>query len=607
MDRAYSTLTIKSFDPELRVIEGIASTPQPDRAGDVLVPEGAEFSLPMPLLWQHSTDLPIGEVTAAKVTADGITITAKLATIDEPGRLKDRLDEAWQSIKARLVRGLSVGLKPIDASPLKKGNPSGGLKITRWMWAETSAVTIPMNVAATITAIKSAAAPGGSPNRLGVTSRRPPTMTYAEQIADYEHRKTTTVGQMAALMTTDGTLDAEQTKQYGEWSDQVKSLDAHLSRLRELETLNATKAAPIVDQTKRLPVVSVTSNVPKGSEFVRYAMALAYGRGDSMRALDFAKQFRTETPVVELMVKAAVAPGDTVTPAWAGSLVQIRQVTDDWLALLRPKTILGRIGGMRRVPFNTQMVLQTGGGTYKWVGQGAPKPVGKLAFTTVALQFSKAAGIIVITMELAKLSQPSAEETIRDDMIKGMAAFLDSQFIDPAVAVVTNVSPASITNGADTAASTDKALGDLGAIVNYFATNNIPLGNVHVILSESNAAMMGLQRDAMGNAIFPGVSADGGSAGGLKLVPSNAAGTNVIAVQPDGILYADDGGVTIDVSTEASVQMNDAPAPADATTVYRSLWQDNLVGLRAERMINWLRARPKSVYYLTDAVYTTTP
>ena len=607
MDRAFCTLTIKSFDQDQRVIEGIASSPEPDRAGDVLVPEGAQFSLPMPLLWQHAVDEPIGEVIAAKVTADGITITAKLAQVDEPGRLKDRLDEAWQSIKARLVRGLSVGLKPIDATPRKKGDPFSGLHIKTWIWAETSAVTLPMNIAATITAIKSAAAPGGSPNRLGVTSQRPPTMTYAEQIADYEHRKTTTVGQMAALMTTDGTLDAEQTRQYGEWSDQVKSLDAHLSRLRELETLNATKAVPIVDQTKRLPVVTVTSNVPKGSEFVRYAMALAYGRGDSMRALDFAKQFRAETPVVELMVKAAVAPGDTVTPAWAGSLVQIRQVTDDWLALLRPKTILGRIGGMRRVPFNTQMVLQTGGGTYKWVGQGAPKPVGKLAFTTVALQFSKAAGIIVITMELAKLSQPSAEETIRDDMIKGMAAFLDSQFIDPAVAVVTNVSPASITNGADTAASTDKALGDLGAIVNYFAVNNIPLGNVHVILSESNAAMMGLQRDAMGNAIFPGVSADGGSAGGLKLVPSNAAGTNVIAVQPDGILYADDGGVTIDVSTEASVQMNDAPAPADATTVYRSLWQDNLVGLRAERMINWLRARPKSVYYLTDAVYTTTP
>jgi len=52
--------------------------------------------------------------------------------------------------------------------------------------------------------------------------------------------------------------------------------------------------------------------------------------------------------------------------------------------------------------------------------------------------------------------------------------------------------------------------------------------------------------------------------------------------------------------------MNDAPVnPADpATTVWASLWQDNLVGLRAERFINWKRALSSSVYYLTGAVYT---
>jgi hypothetical protein len=58
------------------------------------------------------------------------------------------------------------------------------------------------------------------------------------------------------------------------------------------------------------------------------------------------------------------------------------------------------------------------------------------------------------------------------------------------------------------------------------------------------------------------------------------------------------------VSREATLQMNDAPAAPDATTVFRSLWQDNLVGLRAERMINWQRARTAAVYYLTDAAYT---
>ena len=63
---------------------------------------GAKFKLPMPLLWQHDSEQPIGHVTHAKVTKAGIEIVAKIARIAEPGRLKDRLDEAWQSIKARL-------------------------------------------------------------------------------------------------------------------------------------------------------------------------------------------------------------------------------------------------------------------------------------------------------------------------------------------------------------------------------------------------------------------------------------------------------------------------------------------------------------------------
>jgi HK97 family phage major capsid protein/HK97 family phage prohead protease len=618
MDRAYSLLTIKSFDDEQRTIEGIASTPEPDRRGDVLDPKGAQFTLPMPLLWQHDPDLPIGQVVAARVTDAGIAITAKLARVDEPGRLKDRLDEAWQSIKAQLVRGLSVGLKPITASPIKKSDPFGPLHIARWHWAETSAVTLPMNVTATITAIKSAAAPSRSTSLPGdsglprVAFRKAETMqTYAEQIAANETTRGTVVASMQELMTkagTDGaTLDPEDAKRYDGLALQVKSLDAHLVRLREMEAINASAATPIPPTPGApapSPVVQVKSMLPKGTTFVRYAMALLAGRGDSMRALDFAKRFKDSTPEVELMVKAAVAPGDTVTPAWAGALVQMKNATDEFLELLRPATIIGKIPGFRQVPFNTQVPVQTGGGTYAWVGQGAAKPVGKLALTTVGLGFSKAAGIIVITDELAKLSSPSAEGVVRADMIAGMAAFLDMQLIDPAVVLVPNVSPASITNGAQTAASVDNAYADLHAIASFFASNGIPLAGMTLIMSETNALSAGMTRDGQGNKVFPGLGAGGGTAEGFNVIASNAAGTNVIGVHPAGILYADEGGVQIDVSREASVMMDSAPVPG--TTPFTSLWQNNLIGLRAERMINWNRARPNSVYYLTGAVYVPT-
>src|SRR4029077_20474332 len=81
-------------------------------------------------------------------------ITAKMARIAEPGRLKDRLDEAWQSIKAGLVQGLSIGFKPLKHELIPE---TRGLRFTAWSWLELSAVTIPANAEASITTIRSLA------------------------------------------------------------------------------------------------------------------------------------------------------------------------------------------------------------------------------------------------------------------------------------------------------------------------------------------------------------------------------------------------------------------------------------------------------------------
>src|SRR4051812_29049728 len=90
LNRAYSKLEIKSIDDDQRIIEGIASTPSTDRAGDVVEPKGAAFTLPIPLLWQHRSHEPIGHVTHARVTDKGIAITAKIAKGVLP-----QIDESW--------------------------------------------------------------------------------------------------------------------------------------------------------------------------------------------------------------------------------------------------------------------------------------------------------------------------------------------------------------------------------------------------------------------------------------------------------------------------------------------------------------------------------
>jgi HK97 family phage major capsid protein len=598
LDRAWATLEIKSLDADLREITGIATTPTPDRAGEVMDPLGADFTLPLPLLWQHSQAAPVGEVLAAEVTPAGIAITARFAQVAEPGALQDRLNEAWQTVKARLVRGLSIGFKPVEFEPRNAKDPFGPRHITRWLWAELSAVTIPMNVEATITNIKSAAC--------GLKDR-PAMVTTNERIADHETTRAAMLSNMTDLVeraeAKSETLDGEQATKYESYAQRVKAIDAQITRLRELEALSLAQATPVPGAPSPLPRVTIKSNAPKGSAFVRMACAQLLCNGNRFEAAEYAKRWDDSTPEVALALKAAIAPGTAVHATWAGPLVN-QTIAADFLELLRPATIIGKISGFRDVPFNTKVPSQTAGGTYGWVGEAKPKPVTNLAFSSVSLPWSKVAGIIVLTEELVKLSSPSAEALARADMIAGIAQFLDAQFIDPAVVAVANINPASITNGAPTAVATTNPLADLMGLINHFATNNISVGGVHIILSPANALSLAFRTNPDGSPQFPGVTMEGGSYRGLSFVTSNAAGTNVIALQPQLVLMADDGGVTIDASREASLQMDSVPtAPADATTVYVSLWQTNCVGLRAERYITWLRATTNAVKYLTAAAW----
>jgi HK97 family phage prohead protease len=163
--RAWSSFVIKSVDEEHREIQGLATTPSTDRMGDVVMSEGAQFTLPLPFLWQHDSSQPVGHVIAAEPTKAGIPVTVRMVRIDDPGTLRDRLEEAWQSVKSGLVRGLSIGFAPIEFSYMED---TGGYRFSRWSWLELSAMTIPANSDASIAVIK----------RYDLTPARPPQKSW---------------------------------------------------------------------------------------------------------------------------------------------------------------------------------------------------------------------------------------------------------------------------------------------------------------------------------------------------------------------------------------------------------------------------------------------
>ena len=115
---------------ETRAITGWATTPEADRLKDVVEPGGAQFKLPLPLLWQHDSGQPIGQVTHAKVSKAGIEIVAKIAK-----GVTAEIDRAWALIKAGLVPGLSIGFKPIEHELITE---TKGIRFKKWNWLELS-------------------------------------------------------------------------------------------------------------------------------------------------------------------------------------------------------------------------------------------------------------------------------------------------------------------------------------------------------------------------------------------------------------------------------------------------------------------------------------
>ena len=598
----YAQLEVKALENgDERTITGIASTPSVDRQGHILEPLGAKFANPLPLLLHHDPALPVGQATL-EATKTGLRFKATIASVPEAGPLRDRLEDTWQQLKAGLLTKVSVGFRALEGGAELLQN--GLLRFVKTEICELSLTTVPVNAEAVVLTVKALQpecyAPAVPPApRIGK-------MTTAEQIVDCENRRTVAVTRMSAILERDK-LDDVLQKEYDGCQADVADIDARLPRLRAFEKTQAASATPITPAIGPIvspsSIVRVKSNLPPGTGFVRYCKAMAAGRGNRFEAIEYAKNW-TDTPEVELILRAASAVASTTAVAYAGALVPgLQHMASEFMELLRPATIIGRIPGMRRVPFNSSVPRQTGGGTYSWIGQGAAKPVTQLTFATISLPEYKIAGILVFTQELARNSSPSAESTFRDEMIAGISQFMDAQFIDPAVALVTGVRPASITNGVTGIPATVNPLVDIAALLNSFVAAGIPLAGVVLLMSESNAFVLANRRSAMGTPDFPGVSIAGGSISGVPVITSQACGANIIALVPRYVLYADDGGVSIDVSQEASVQMVDNPGVPDATTVYRSFWQDNLIGLRAERFVAWVKAHAAAVNMITGTAY----
>lgn len=341
---------------------------------------------------------------------------------------------------------------------------------------------------------------------------------------------------------------------------------------------------------------------PKGTNLSRYLIALILADGERRAAADYARKRWADSPAVYLTLehrKTAVDPGTTYddSPSWTwGSELAAYGIAQELLELVRGVSVLGRLNPfMRATPFRTRVPRETTAATAGWVSESEDKPAAKLAYDDLQLEAYKSAIISVISQELARMSTPAAEAAIRNSLVASIASFLDAQFLDVTVALVAGDHPASVANGAQTVNSTGPSsaqiLTDLNGMIAKLAFWTSPFW----VMKPATAAHIA----ASSSSIFPEIRAtpDGGYLAGIPVINSTNSPAQITLLDASDILYADDGATRISLSGNATVELDTAPGQGTLT----SLWQKNLVGIKVEREISWLRGHDTSVVSMTVA------
>jgi len=451
---------------------------------------------------------------------------------------------------------------------------------------------------------------------------------YAEKITAYEAKRASLASTMKTIMEAadaEGvTLDASQDEQFSELEGQIKAVDEQLARYRTLEKLMGEKAKPIegdnADHGSRSRADVQVKAQPKlapGIGFARLAKVKAISFMNHESALVVAERMYGSDSEVAAIVKGTVVPGSNASGNWASALTGgTTTAFADFAAFLRPATILGKFGeggipDLRHVPFRERLISQTGGGDGYWVGEGKPKPLTAFNFAGTTLDPLKVANIAVLTDENIKSSSPNSEIIVRDALRDALVATQDLSFIDPTNAGSANVKPASITNGAATIVSTgidaDDVRRDVRAVFQKFIDADNPPENGVWIMSTTNALALSMMVNTLGQREFPNITMKGGLFEGMPVIASRYASNIVALVNASDIYEADEGEVAVDMSREASLEMKDSALTQDGAAgtgaSLVSLWQNNLVGLRAEKTVNWKRRRASAVAYLTGVAW----
>ncbi|MES2634031.1 MAG: phage major capsid protein [Pseudomonadota bacterium] len=625
--RAFSLLEIKGFDDDKRVISGIATSPSVDRMGDIVEMDGVEVAADIPLFLYHDSTKTVGRAQFGKPTKKGIPFTAQLPKVMEEGLLKQRVDEAWQMLRYKLINAVSIGFRALEYSFIE----GGGIRFAKTEVMELSLVPVPAQPDAVIQSLKSAdpvaraavitqiksidqqqrrtvpgasgALPGGrpdagksgSPDASG--TQRPASggfsfsrstkgipMKTLQEMIEARSQKSARMNELVDLRKQENRqFTADEGKEFDDLDSDVSELDDEI-RIKRFEERQANAGTLVRGKSSEEGSASrgglsfVRKADPdeafKGQAFTRKLIAKAAAFA-AMREGNFTTpaqiaehRWGKSHPNLVNVIKAGVAGGGTGSGEWGAELAQSdSRYTGDFIEYLYSLTVFDRLP-LRSVPARVHIKGQDGAATGYWTGESRAIAVSKPDFSDVELTPLKVGAIAVCSKELIADSSPSAEMWIRDSIAQASGQRVDTTFLGAAAASA-GVSPAGILNGLSGLApsGTDSAAlrADLMALyVDFLAAKNA--SGLVQIMTPSMAKAISLMVNALGQTEFPTINANGGTLlGDQVFTGDNVTPGNWILLKPSDIWKIGDGGIDVSMSDTATIEQDSAPAGAGDT------------------------------------------
>lgn len=324
------------------------------------------------------------------------------------------------------------------------------------------------------------------------------------------------------------------------------------------------------------------STMPKGQLYTRAIIAKALTRTDR-GTTDPSAVFSVATDrwgsYIGEQIKSFIDSSDV------GSIA-----AKEFFGLAFEMSLLGRIPGLRRVPFNVKSLAVTSGVTGYWVAEGSELPLSKPTLAGNSLPRLRVGALIIETMEAMRAEGSVSEAGIQKDVLRAVSAAIDAAFIGGGAGIA-GIQPASITDGVTPIAGTADLAADVAALLEAFDGD---LLSAVFVADPSTAVRLA--------AIWDSVGVRGGDLLGVPLVvsrsvPRDSSGGQLILLDPSAIAVAYEPGAIVP-SEHASVAVT---VGQGAAAEVLSLWQENLIGLKSENHGNWSVELPGAVSVLEVA------